>query len=346
MVYTTPRYILEILAFGGILAVTMYLYVINGNITDSLPRLSLFALAGYRLLPALQHAFSAAAKIKHNIPVLHKLHKDLVIAKNESGEISPQKSKLAFKTKISFDQLSFVYEGNTAATLKDLSINILKGNTVAFVGSTGSGKTTLIDLITGLLTPKSGNLKIDDVAINDKNVAKWQNNIAYVPQEVFLYDDTLKANITLKNSNAEIDETHLIKVLEMTDLYSFIMNELKDGIHTKIGERGVRLSGGQRQRLGLARALFANPTLIVLDEATSALDNITEKGIIDSLLLLPDDLTIIIIAHRLSTVKYADTIFMIENGGIIDHGNYNELIERNNKFKQMDELSWGNQPTN
>jgi ATP-binding cassette subfamily C protein len=343
MVYATPKYILEILAFGGILAVTMYLFVNNGNITDSLPRLSLYALAGYRLLPALQRSFAAAAKVKHNLPVLRKLYPDLILAKNQEGVISHQKAKLDFNIEISFEKVTFTYENNEVATLKNLDLKIRKGSTVAFVGSTGSGKTTLIDIITGLLSPSNGNLKIDTTNINSDNVAEWQNNIAYVPQEVFLYDDTIKANITLESSDAIIDEDRLVKVLKMMDLYDFINNELSEGINTKVGERGVRLSGGQRQRLGLARALYANPTLLVLDEATSALDNITEKGIIDSLLLLPDELTIIIIAHRLSTVKYADTIFMLEDGGIIDQGNYKELIEGNNKFKQMDELSWGNQ---
>ncbi|MBL4709773.1 MAG: ABC transporter ATP-binding protein [Flavobacteriales bacterium] len=344
MVYATPKYILEILAFGGILAVTMYLFVSNGNITDSLPRLSLYALAGYRLLPALQRAFAAAAKVKHNLPVLRKLYDDLILAKDQSGDISSQKAKLAFQDKISIEHLSYTYEGNEASTLKNLNLSIKKGSTVAFVGSTGSGKTTLIDIITGLLTPSSGHLKIDDTVVQAQNVTEWQNNIAYVPQEVFLYDDTIKANIALNNSESVINEKRITEVLKMTGMYTFISTELSDGINTKIGERGVRLSGGQRQRLGLARALYTNPSLLVLDEATSALDNITEKGIIDSLLLLPDELTIIIIAHRLSTVKYANTIFMLEDGKMINHGNYDELIKGNSKFKEMDQLSWGNQP--
>lgn len=341
MVYATPKYILEIIAFGGILAVTMYLFISNGDITRSLPRLSLYALAGYRLLPALQRAFAAAAKVKHNLPSLHKLYDDLILVKEAPEKVTKVKTNLPFNENICIDDISFYYENNTQPVLKNISLTIKKGNTVAFVGSTGSGKTTLIDILTGLLSPTAGKLKVDSTTVNEQNLIEWQNNIAYVPQEVFLYDDSIRANIVL--GNAKVDEQHLEEVLKMVNLYSFITKELNEGLNTKIGERGVRLSGGQRQRLGLARALYSNPSLLILDEATSSLDNITEKGIVDSIMSLPDELTIIIIAHRLSTVKHANTIFMLEDGGIVDNGRYDELLERNSTFNRMDELSWGNQ---
>ncbi len=339
MVYATPKYLLEILAFGGILSVTMYLYISSGDITRALPKLSLYAIAGYRLLPSLQRAFSAAAKVKHNLPSLDKLYHDLVSHHELKHSMKPTLTKLPFNRRISIENLSFRYENSPVNILDNLNVDIDKGSRIAFVGSTGSGKTTLIDLVTGLLTPTSGHIKVDDVVILPDNVAEWQLNIGYVPQEVFLYDDTIKANIAIGHSAAEVDEQLLESVLKMADIYNFITRELPDGVDTKIGERGVRLSGGERQRLGLARALYTNPSLLVLDEATSALDSITEKGIMESLHLLPDDLTIIIIAHRLSTVKNADNIYLLENGKITDHGLYHELTQSNKIFKKMDELN-------
>jgi len=341
MVYATPKYILEIVAFGGILAFTMYLFISTGDLSKALPRLSLYALAGYRLLPSLQRAFAAAAKVKHNLPSLNKLYDDLVEAAEQPEIASAPKNKMPFEKSIVLDALSFSYEGASSNVLQQLDLTISKGNTLAFVGSTGSGKTTLIDIVTGLLSPTGGTLAVDDTTITTENVEQWQRNIAYVPQEVFLYDDTVRANVTIGIDEKDVDAARLEQVLKMTDIYDFISNELAEGLNTTIGERGVRLSGGQRQRLGLARALYTNPSLLILDEATSALDSITEKGIIESLKSLPDDLTVIIIAHRLSTVQYADDIFLLEDGKIVNHGMYDDLIANNQTFKRMAELSTG-----
>lgn len=170
-------------------------------------------------------------------------------------------------------------------------------------------------------------------------MVSWQDKIAYVPQEVFLYDETIRANIAIGKTEDEIDHNRLDQVLHMANLHSFVNEDLENGMDTIIGERGLRLSGGQRQRLGLARALYRNPELLILDEATSALDSITEKSVMTSLDLLPQDLTIIIIAHRISTVKNLDKIFMLENGSIVNDGIYRDLIESNDTFKKMVQLS-------
>ena len=207
------------------------------------------------------------------------------------------------------------------------------------VGPNGSGKTTLIDLIVGLLNPVSGSIEIDGKPVLEKNIRAWQQHIAYVPQEVFLFDDSIARNIVLGRKDEDIDYERLKKATQMADIYDFVSQELPEGFDTKIGERGVRLSGGQRQRLGLARALYRNPSVLVLDEATSALDSITERGVIESLKSLPEDLTIIIIAHRLSTVRHADCIYLLDEGKIIAEGNYEQLMHSNDVFRTMVQLS-------
>lgn len=340
MTYATPKYLLEILAMGGVLAITMYFFVTSGNLLKSLPRLTLYAIAGYRLLPALQKAFSAIAKVKHSMPSLHKLYDDLMVAKKIEDLEEPVVVPMAFQKHIELRDISFRYDSEGAQVLDNLSLDINKGDMVAFVGSTGSGKTTLIDILTGLLNPDTGELIVDGTPINSKNIEQWQRNIAYVPQDVYLYDDTIRANITFGLNGGGYDDHRMNKALELAGISTFIQEELPEGLETMIGERGVRLSGGQRQRLGLARALYSDPTVLVLDETTSALDNITEKGIIESLLSLPDEITIVMIAHRLSTVQYADTIFLLGNGGVVGSGSYNELIKSNETFKEMDDITW------
>jgi ATP-binding cassette subfamily C protein len=342
MTYATPKYILEIVAMGGVLMVTMYLYLNSGDFLKSLPRMTLYAIAGYRLLPAMQKVFASLAKLKHSMPSLHRLYDDLITVRDMpeiDEEVKADITPLPFHQNIEMSGINFKYDEDGPQILKNLNVGFNKGDMVAFVGSTGSGKTTLVDIFTGLLTADSGKLKIDGVEVNADNTEQWQKNIAYVPQDVYLYDDTIKANITFGHSNHRYNEDSMMDALKMAGIYDFIINELPEGINTVIGERGVRLSGGQRQRLGLARALYSKPSVLVLDEATSALDNITEKGIIESLLSLPEEITTVMIAHRLSTVQYADTIFILDSGNLVGQGSYYELIKSNDVFKEMDEIT-------
>lgn len=337
LLLAAPRYALEFLAFGSILAITLYLFFNTGNIQGALPRLSLYAVAGYRLLPALQKAFAAFAKLRHNYPVFDRLYDDLKQSLINVEHNKDHKERLVFKESITIQGLSFQYENTDNAVIKDLSVCIKKGQKIAFIGSTGSGKTTLVDLIVGLLDPVNGHIKIDGLSLDKSNITHWQNNIAYVSQEVFLFDDSILRNIVLGVN--EIDEKDLKKATQMAEIYDFITQELPEGFDTEIGDRGLRLSGGQRQRLGLSRALYKQPSVLVLDEATSALDSITEKSIIRSLASLPENLTTIIIAHRLSTVRHADCIYVLKDGKIVDKGNYNELMQSNDTFKTMVALS-------
>ncbi len=339
LLLATPKYILEFLAFGSILGITIYIFITSGNIQSAIPRLSLYAVAGYRLMPALQKAFAAAAKLRHNYPVLEKLHDDLVKSLQYQKQFEQDIIPIPLNEVIELNHLNFSYEGAENEVIKNFNLDIQKGQTVAFIGSTGSGKTTLVDLIVGLLHPTNGQINIDDYNLNTSNIKSWRANLAYVPQEVFLFDDTIIRNIILGDKEDEIDTHRLKKVTRIANIYDFITKELPEGFETKIGERGVRLSGGQRQRLGLARALYSNPEVLILDEATSALDSITEKEVIESLKLLPQNITTIIIAHRLSTVRHADQIYILKEGKIADHGTYESLMESNDSFKTMVELS-------
>ena len=207
-------------------------------------------------------------------------------------------------------------------------------NTIGIVGATGSGKTTVVDIILGLLEAQNGTLEIDGKVINKQNSQSWQRTIGYVPQHIYLSDDTVAANIAFGLNPGDINKEEIQKVSKIASLHDFVTNELPNKYETTIGERGVRLSGGQRQRIGIARALYFNPQVLILDEATSALDNITEKHVMDSINKLSKDKTIILIAHRLSTVKKCDKIFLFEKGELKNEGTFDELIKINENFKK------------
>ncbi|MEM1324806.1 MAG: ABC transporter ATP-binding protein [Bacteroidota bacterium] len=335
VITAAPKYLLEIIAFGGILSVTLYIYTIYGNLNAALPILSLYAVAGYKLLPALQKAFGAASKVRHNLPILDKLYDDLVISIERQRQRETDQPNIDFQDVLTLENIHFRYDGMAQDLLSDFTIHIPKGQAVAFVGSTGSGKTTIIDLIVGLLEAQSGQIKLDKTVLTRKNLAAWQRHIAYVPQDVFLYDDTITNNIIFGADHGKVDAKKLRAAIEMADIAEFIDTELPEGLETTIGERGVRLSGGQRQRIGLARALYREPSVLILDEATSALDNVTEKSIIDALNALPKELTLIIIAHRLTTVQYADCIYILDKGQIVDSGNYDQLMKTSTHFREL-----------
>lgn len=338
---TSPRYLLEILAFSTIIGITIFLFLGKGDFRLIVPKLSLYAVTGYRLLPALQKAFKSVGNFRHNLPIVDRLYQALQSLDGKYAEptLEPP-TPLPFNRQIELASISFKYANAEYPTLNNLSLSINKGEKVALVGSTGSGKTSLVDVIIGLLPPDSGEIRIDEEVITTENVANWRANLAYVPQDVFLFDDTILNNILMgdpsghQGAGAEAVE----RAMELADIFSFVKS-LPEGIHTKIGEKGVRLSGGQRQRLGLARALYTNPSLLILDEATSALDNVTERGIIDALNNLPQEITTIVIAHRLSTVQHANRIYFLDQGEISAQGTYEELINANAAFKEMTQLA-------
>lgn len=335
-----PNYLLQIMAFGTIISLTIYFYLVTNNVNDYIPTLTLYALAGYRLLPSLQGAFASLAKLKQNQIVLEKLHPELKEGKSfDYQDYKQPKERLAFSDSIELKDAVFKYEQAEENVLNGMNLNIKKGQRVAFVGSTGSGKTSAIDVLVGLHKLKSGDLNIDGVKVTAENVKQWQNNIAYVPQDVFLFDDTVLSNITMGASSTELDMERLIAATKIADIHNFIEENMPQGYDTMIGERGVRLSGGQRQRLGLARAIYMQPELLVLDEATSSVDMVTEQNIIKALNNLPKDMTLIVIAHRLATVKDVDVIYFLQDGNIVNQGDFESLQKENIAFKDLVDLS-------
>lgn len=327
-----PRFILEAISFGGIMMLILYLMSKSGSFNSALPIISLYAFAGYRLMPALQQIYSAFTQLTYVGPSLDKLYEDLNNLKVLDFE--QDQIDLSLKNSINLKNVEFNYPKSSRIALKNINLKIKAKSKVGLVGATGSGKTTLVDIILGLLQAQKGTLEIDGENITKKNVKIWQKKIGYVPQNIYLSDDTVAANIAFGLEYENIDYSLVKKVSKIANLDDFVLNELPNKYETKIGERGVRLSGGQRQRIGIARALYQNPQVLVLDEATSALDNITEKAVMEEINNLSKEITIIIIAHRLSTVKKCDKIFLLEKGIIKNEGTFEELKKLNKNFFQ------------
>ncbi|MFH0969678.1 MAG: ABC transporter ATP-binding protein [Patescibacteria group bacterium] len=324
-----PRYIMEIVAFGGIVVLLIFLVSSNTSTQRIIPLISFFAFAGYRLMPALQEIFSSLTNIEFNKAVLDQIHFDMrqdrLKEKNTSPDIKDIKPIL-FERKIELKNICFTYPGHDKIVLKNIDLEIEKNSFVALIGATGSGKTTLVDLLLGLFMPDSGSFTIDGVPINEKNIKHWQANLGYVPQQIYLSDDTIIRNIAFGIPDEEINMDQVKKATQMANLHDFIDGELSKGYHTIVGERGIRLSGGQRQRIGIARALYHNPQVLLLDEATSSLDNATEKEVLEAIDKVAKLKTMIVIAHRLTTVKNSSLVYRIEKGMIVGKGSYEEMV--------------------
>jgi len=242
------------------------------------------------------------------------------------------------KKSISLNNIHFNYPNTSISTLKNINLSIPVYNTIGLIGATGCGKTTTVDIILGLLEAQKGTLEVDGKIITQENVRSWQRSIGYVPQQIYLSDDTILANIAFGVDVQDVNLKAVENAAKIANIHNFVTEELTKKYQTKIGERGIRLSGGQRQRIGIARALYHNPKLLILDEATSALDNLTEKAVMDAVHNLGNDITIILIAHRLSTVKKCDTIFLLEKGQLKEQGTFDKLIKVNKQFEKTANL--------
>jgi ATP-binding cassette, subfamily B, bacterial PglK len=318
IVANVTRYLVEPLAFGGLVLAVVVLAVRGRDFSDILPNLGVMAVAGYRLIPALQLLYSQVTQITSIRYSLDQVFEEFVAAEREgkSGnvEISLRKARPhAWHDAIVLDAVSFVYPGTDRPILDRFSVTIQKSMSIGFVGPTGSGKSTLIDLLLGLHRPTRGRVVIDDQPLTPEMIPSWQATIGYVPQEIFLIDDTITRNIALGIPDNEIDNARLREVCAMAQILDFIETELRDGFQTTVGERGVRLSGGERQRLGLARALYHRPSVLVLDEATSALDVATEAKLLEALRSLAGKLTMVVAAHRFSAVADCDQLVDLAN---------------------------------
>ena len=333
VITTLPRFFFEIIAFGGIILMILYIMKQTGNFSDALPIISLYVFAGYRLMPAIQQIYTSFTSLALGGPSLDKLHEDIKNLKPLNVNLN--QDILPFNKNITLKNIYYSYPNASRTALKDISLSIPAKSSVGLVGTTGSGKTTTVDIILGLLESQKGALEVDGKIITTQNSRSWQRSIGYVPQHIYLSDDTVQNNIAFGVDHKDVDQKAVEKASKIANLHEFISDELPNQYQTTIGERGVRLSGEQRQRIGIARALYHNPQVLILDEATSALDNQTEKAIMDAVnnLSKGKDITIIIIAHRLSTVKKCDQIFLLEKGQLKNQGTFEELIKVNENFR-------------
>ena len=331
-----PVYALETIAFGGIILIVLYLLATRGDLAQVLPLAGLFAFAGYRMMPAMQLIYSGATTLRFNLAVLDALHEELqggatTASRHESIDMEP----LSFNNKIELHGITFKYPQTMEPVIRDLSLTIKAGSSIALAGKTGSGKTTISDIILGLLTPAQGSILVDGVGIVAENLRRWQRNLGYVPQDIYLQDDTIASNIAFGVTEGKLDMKAVVRAAKIANIHDFIMGELPGGYNTMVGERGVRLSGGERQRVGIARALYLDPTVLVLDEATSALDGETEGMVFTAIENIAKVKTLIIIAHRLTTVRKCDVVYVIDEGRIIAQGTYDELMKSNARFQEM-----------
>lgn len=329
----TPRFALEIIAFGGILVIVLFLLAERKGLSDALPLVSLYAFAGYRMLPALQEVFNSVTRIRFSWPTLNLVRQELM---SSAGPSLPSVAPLPFERAIRLENVSYRYPPGESAALDDICLEVRRGERVGFIGPTGSGKSTVIDVILGLLRPSTGRVTIDGIALDSEELVRsWQMRIGYVPQHIFLADDTVAANIAFGQAPERMNRAAVERAARMAQLHDFVLNELPQGYDTQVGERGIRLSGGQRQRLGLARALYSDPAVLVLDEATSALDSETEMAVIKALDELGADCTVIMIAHRLSTVGSCDVLIRMDGGRVTASGSPDRLQKKEPAYVRM-----------
>lgn len=331
-----PRFALEAITFGTLLAMIMVLLVRSGgNMADIVPTLGIFAFSVMRLLPALQQTYYGLATMRGGKVVLDTIVRDCKEAELLPRPVSADQPPLRLMNDLDLSQIGYTYASAGRPALSGLDLKIKACTTVGIVGGTGAGKTTMIDLILGLLVPDSGEIRVDGVPITLENRRGWQRTLGYVPQAIFLTDESIAANIAFGTPKDQIDMAAVERAARTAALHDFVVSDLPKGYDTIVGERGVRLSGGQRQRIGIARALYRDPSLLIMDEATSALDSITERVVMEAVQNIRNDKTIILIAHRLTTVKSCDTIFLVEHGRLAAQGTYDELVAGNETFRSM-----------
>ena len=331
-----PSYLMESIVFGGLILFVVLALVRGGEVSAVVPLVSLYAFAGKRLIPALQQIYASVTQIYYNKAILDRLYQDLV--SDEQHDLFPkeggEEEDLPFRHRILLEGIRFRYPEGERNVIEGLELEIPMESVVGLAGSTGSGKTTLVDIILGLHIPQGGRMLIDNTPVAPANIRAWRRKIGYVPQDIYLSDDTVTRNIAFGIPDNRIDYEQVRRAARIAALDDFIQT-LPEQYSTVIGERGVRLSGGQRQRIGLARALYRSPEVLVLDEATSSLDGATEEAVLNAIRSASKAKTVIMIAHRLNTLKDCDVIYMLEKGRISSSGTYDGLLLENREFMRM-----------
>ncbi|MEE2861796.1 MAG: ABC transporter ATP-binding protein [Pseudomonadota bacterium] len=333
-----PRHLLEVIAFGGMILFVLWLLITQGgDISEVVPILGVYAFAAARTFPTIQKLFSSISTIRYGEAALEGLHEDLQAAETDDLARGEDLSPLRLRDSLELRDIMFTFPKSDTPALSGLSMSVPANSTVGIVGTTGAGKTTAVDLILGLLPADAGEFRVDGQVIDRNNVRAWQKSVGYVPQDIFLTDDTVVANIAFGVPPERVDRAAVEHAARAASLHEFVIDQLPQGYDTLVGERGTRLSGGQRQRIGIARALYNNPDLLVFDEATSALDNLTERAVMEAVYGLSRTKTIIMIAHRLSTVRHCDQIFMLEHGKVVASGTYDALVAKHSGFRALHE---------
>lgn len=334
----SPRYLMEVLAFGLIILLVVYLVdSFDGDLGAVLPTLAIYALAGFKLLPAFQNIYLSIANIRSGMPAFEAIRDDLLASDSASlpkALTGTAATAIEVLGEIRLSDIVFTYPGKAVPALARLDMVIPARKVVGIVGATGSGKSTTIDIILGLIKPDSGVVAIDGKPLHAGMMRAWQDSLGYVPQTIYLANASILENVAFGLPPGQIDADRARKAMSMAHLDE-MLGQLPEGMHTLVGERGVQLSGGQRQRIGIARALYHDAQVLVLDEATSALDGITERIIMEAIQDFAGQKTIIMIAHRFATIRQCDIIYLMDKGAVTDCGSYDELLARNEMFRKM-----------
>ena len=334
-----PRYFIEGIAFGSMIILILVMVSNNLRSDQFIPLIALYGYAGYRLLPCLQQIYSAVTSLRFIDTPLENMCQALKDKKKYSGiekkNNAEELDRVDLKKSLEVKNINFNYPFSEKKALKNINFKIKAFSKVAIVGVTGSGKTTIVDIILGLHNQQSGSILIDDVEISTSNKKQWQRSIGYVPQSTHLFDDSVAANIAFGDKSEDIKMKDVEYAAKLADIHDFITTDLKEGYNTKVGEKGARLSGGQKQSISIARALYHKPQLIVFDEATSALDNITEREVMHAIKNISKKATLVVITHKLSAIEYFDDILLFENGELKFQGDFDSLKSSSQQFKEM-----------
>jgi len=322
VILTLPRSFMEIITIVGLCLLVVSMVVRGRELADIVPILGLFAAAAFRVMPSINRLLMATQTLIFNRSIIASVYKDFLL---DSPDSTSTGSGTKFATQLELTDVSFKYPTAATASLQNVSLVVKRGEAVGFVGPSGAGKSTLVDVILGLFAPTSGVVKVDGQDVQ-QNLRNWQNQIGYVPQAIYLTDDTLRRNVAFGLNDENIDDNLVSNAIRLAQLEEFVAT-LPEKLETVVGERGVRLSGGQRQRIGIARALYHNPSVLVLDEATSSLDTPTEHGVMQAVQALQGSKTVLIVAHRLSTVEYCDRLYKIENARITEEGTFDKVVK-------------------